>query len=244
MAGTDLYPVAGAKIYIGGALATKANDFAAADFASQSWVEIDGWETMGAIGDAAQIITTSLINRGRDVKQKGTRNAGSMQNVFGILAADPGQIALIAAEKTSSNYAFKIEFDDAPVARSFTATISNASPGVVTKVAHGLVANTPVILSTTGTLPTGLSPATTYYVKTVLDADTFTLSATPGGTVINTSGAGSGTHTVTTAPVGSQRMFVGLVTSAQEAGGGANTVQKLNGTIEINSNIVPVVALG
>lgn len=244
MAGTDLYPVAGAKMYIGGVLATKATDFAVADFSAQSWTLIDGWETMGAIGDAAQIITTSIINRGRDVKQKGTRNAGSMQNVFAILGSDPGQIALIAAEKTSSNYAFKIEFDDAPVVRSFTATIAQASPAVVTKVAHGLAANTPVVLSTTGTLPTGLSPATTYYVKTVLDADTFTLSATPGGTAINTSGAGSGTHTVTTAPTGSQRLFVGLVTSAQEAGGGANTVQKLNGTIEINSNIVPVAALG
>ena len=113
MAGTDLYPVAGLKIYIGGTKATQVADFVAADFSAVTWVEIDGWSQMGAIGDAAQTITTSLINRGRDVKQKGTRNAGSMQNVFAKIAADAGQLALIAAEKTSSNYAFKIEFDDA-----------------------------------------------------------------------------------------------------------------------------------
>ncbi|MBN9078519.1 MAG: hypothetical protein BGN87_00145 [Rhizobiales bacterium 65-79] len=36
--------------------------------------------------------------------------------------------------------------------------------------------------------------------------------------------------------------FIGLVTSAQQAGGGANTVRQLNATIEINSNIVDVPA--
>lgn len=157
----SLYPVAGCKIYIGTVLADKATDFVASDFAAVTWTAIDGWEQMGAIGDTAQVITTSLINRGRDIKQKGTRNAGSMQNVFAIVPADAGQIALIAAEKTNSNYAFKVELNDKPAG----------------------------------------------------------VGATP-----------------------SQRLFIGLVTSAQEAGGEANTVQKLNATIEINSNIVPVAA--
>ena len=154
----DLYPVAGSKIYIGGVLPTQSEDFVEEDFAGQAFEEIDGWETMGVIGDAAQIITTQLINRGRDVKQKGTRNAGSMQNNFAVISDDAGQLALIAAEKTPSNYAFKIEFNDAP------------------------------------------------------------------------GGPGAGT-------VG---YFVGLVTSAQRAGGGANTVMMINSTVEINSNIVLV----
>lgn len=162
MAGTDLYPVAGLKIFIGGAMATQIDDFVAADFASATWVEIDGWSQMGAIGDAAQTITTSLINRGRDVKQKGTRNAGSMQNVFAKINGDAGQAAVIAAEKTSSNYAFKVEFDDAAT--------SPASP----------------------------------------------------------------------TPQPSKMYFVGLVTTAQQAGGAANTVQNLNVTIEVNSNLVEV----
>jgi hypothetical protein len=96
------------------------------------------------------------------VKQKGTRNAGQMQNVFSVISADPGQIALITAEKTANDYAFKVELNDKPA---------------------------------TGT-----------------------------------------------APKPSQRLFIGLVTSTQEAGGEANTIQKLNSTIEINSNIVPVAA--
>jgi hypothetical protein len=164
MAGTDLYPVAGSKIYIGGVKATQIADFTSSDFSAVSWTEIDGWSQMGAVGDAAQVITTALINRGRDVKQKGTRNAGSMQNVFAKIAGDAGQVALIAAEKTSSNYAFKIEFDDAAT--------SPASP----------------------------------------------------------------------VPQPSKVMFVGLVTSAQQAGGAANTVQNINSTIEINSNVVNVAA--
>lgn len=78
-----------------------------------------------------------------------------------------------------------------------TVTISNASPGVVTHTAHLLLVNMPVKLTTTGALPTGLTAGTTYYVKTVLTADTYTLSATPGGVAINTSSAGSGAHTCT-----------------------------------------------
>jgi hypothetical protein len=40
----------------------------------------------------------------------------------------------------------------------------------------------------------------------------------------------------------SKRQFYGLVMQSQEAGGGANTVQTMNGTVEINSNIVTIPA--
>jgi hypothetical protein len=110
-----LYPVAGCKIYIGGVLADKSTDFVSGDFTSQVWTEIDGWTQMGDIGDAAQGITTPVINRGRDVKQKGTSNAGSMQNVFATIATDAGQLALIAAAAPTnkSNYAYRIDMNDA-----------------------------------------------------------------------------------------------------------------------------------
>lgn len=111
----DLFPVAGCHFYIGGVKETQTADFVAADFAGQSWVEVDGWSQMGAFGDAAALITSQLINRGRDVKQKGTTNAGSMQNVFAKIDSDPGQIALIAAAAgvVKDNYAFRIDFNDA-----------------------------------------------------------------------------------------------------------------------------------
>lgn len=145
----DLWPVAGAKFYIGGSINLDKDDLIASDFTSQSWVEIDGWETMGAVGDTSEVITTQLINRGRDIKQKGTRNAGSMENNFAIIRDDLGQLAVRAAEKTRNNYAFRIVFEDE-----------------------------------------------------------------------------------------TELMFAGLVMSAQEQGGGANTVQMLAVNIETNSNIL------
>lgn len=73
-------------------------------------------------------------------------------------------------------------------------TISIASPGVVTWAGHGLLAGTPIRLTTTGALPTGLATATTYYVIPV-DANSFRLAATQSGTAINTTGSQSSTHT-------------------------------------------------
>lgn len=77
-------------------------------------------------------------------------------------------------------------------------TISNASPGVVTLAGHGLVADQMVSFETTGTLPSPLDDTrgVYYYVKTVIDPDTFTLSATPGGATIDTTTDGSGVHTI------------------------------------------------
>lgn len=73
-------------------------------------------------------------------------------------------------------------------------TMTIASPGVVTWVAHALAVNTPISFSTTGTLPTGIVAGTTYFVRAPA-ADNFTLSATAGGAAINTSGGQSGVHT-------------------------------------------------
>lgn len=76
----------------------------------------------------------------------------------------------------------------------FTVTI--ASPAVFTKVAHTLVEGDIVHFTTTGALPTGLATNTDYYViSTGLTADTFRVSTTRGGTVVNTSGSQSGVHT-------------------------------------------------
>lgn len=78
---------------------------------------------------------------------------------------------------------------------SNTVTISIASPGVISWTGHGFAAGQPCKLTTTGALPTGLTAETTYYVKS-LDANTFKLSATPGGADINTSGSQSGIQTL------------------------------------------------
>lgn len=133
MAGTDLMPVAGCRIFIGGVLATKNTDFVESDFSGQSWVEIDGWSQRGPLGDTANDITTQIINRGRDIHQKGTANAQAMQNVFAIVPGDAGQAALIAAAAPSNknNYAFRIDGNDAnggaPSKRYFVGLAMNAT---------------------------------------------------------------------------------------------------------------------
>jgi hypothetical protein len=76
------------------------------------------------------------------------------------------------------------------------ATVTIASPGVFTNTGHGLALNDVVLLLTTGALPTGLAANTRYYVVSVPTADTFTVSATRGGSAVNTSGSQSGTHTL------------------------------------------------
>ncbi len=75
-----------------------------------------------------------------------------------------------------------------------TVTMTIATPGVVTSVAHGLTTGTPIVFSTTGALPTGITAGTVYYALTVT-TDTYTLAATVGGAAINTTGSQSGVHT-------------------------------------------------
>lgn len=86
----------------------------------------------------------------------------------------------------------------APFTSSATVTITVATPAVVSWTAHGLTAGNPVVFSTTGALPTGLTAGTTYYVIAAgLTANSFEVSATIGGSAINTSGSQSGTQTAT-----------------------------------------------
>lgn len=77
-----------------------------------------------------------------------------------------------------------------------TFTVTSASPGVFTAVAHGLTSAQRVWLSTTGALYTGLTAITQTYYVLPLTADTFNLSLTSGGAAINTSGSQSGVHTI------------------------------------------------
>lgn len=85
-------------------------------------------------------------------------------------------------------------------ARNMSATveISIASPGVVSWTNHRLAAGTQVQFTTTGSLPTGLTSGTTYYVlASGLTANSFSVSETDAGSAVNTSGGQSGTHTAT-----------------------------------------------
>lgn len=78
-----------------------------------------------------------------------------------------------------------------------TATITVASPAVVTSTAHGLKAGSQVSFTTTGALPTGITAGTVYYVIAAgLTANDFQFSTTSGGSAVNTTGTQSGVHTI------------------------------------------------
>jgi microcystin-dependent protein len=60
-----------------------------------------------------------------------------------------------------------------------------------------------VYFTTTGALPTGISANTLYYVISAgFGANSFEISASRGGSAVNTSGSQSGTHTMTVCPFG------------------------------------------
>lgn len=74
-----------------------------------------------------------------------------------------------------------------------TFTVTIASPGVFTLNNGSPINGTAIALTSTGTLPTGLTIGTVYYVVNA-SGNTFQLSTTFGGSAINTSGSQSGTQ--------------------------------------------------
>jgi hypothetical protein len=101
--------------------------------------------------------------------------------------------------------------DSAHTITLHTATHDDTVLGTVTVVAetnvltvsadHFLKIGDKVRFTTTDTLPAGLAVLTDYYVLTVPSSDTLTVSATPGGTVLDITDTGTGTHSITTGPL-------------------------------------------
>jgi hypothetical protein len=82
-----------------------------------------------------------------------------------------------------------------------TITVTIATPAVVSWTGHGLAEGAPVVFTTTGALPTGITAGTTYYVSKTPGANSFNISTSvanaAAGTLVATSGSQSGTHTGT-----------------------------------------------
>ena len=72
-----------------------------------------------------------------------------------------------------------------------------ATPCVVSRPQHGLIAGDKITFSTTGALPTGITSgtATWYFVISAgLTLDDFEISTAKGGSAVNTTGTQSGSH--------------------------------------------------
>lgn len=110
-----------------------------------------------------------------------------------------------------------------------TVTMTIATPCVVTWTAHGLPEGTPIVFTTSGALPTGITAGTTYYVGRSPATDTFNISTTvanaAAGTFVATSGSQSGTHTGTNH------------TRARGTGAGTTELERKNG-IWTNKNSI------
>lgn len=236
----QVYPIAGSKIYIGGRVTGKGR-VTPADFAGQVWIEVGGWAGAGAIGDTQEVGEQSLINENRVRKFKTTLNGGTMENQFVPMATDPGQILFKQAIEDCQPWAFKIEWggDCAPES---TVTISVGAPGVVTWANHGLQAGQPVIFTNEGgALPTGLTAGTVYYVIAAgLTASDFSVSATPDGAGVATTGAGTGVNTATAPPAGMTDMFFGMALPGARSGGDAAAAHLRTWSVGVDSNIVEI----
>lgn len=108
-----------------------------------------------------------------------------------------------ACDTLNVGYGCQLEQNGTPQTSS-TVTVTSASPAVVTWNSHGLVAGDPVIFTNSGgALPTGITADYIYYViASGLTTNTFQFSATVGGSAVNTSSTGTGTHTASSPKTG------------------------------------------
>lgn len=86
-----------------------------------------------------------------------------------------------------------------PGATTFTAI---AAADTITVSGKALVDGLNLTMTTSGTLPAGLAPATTYYIRDAVytalsNVTVFKVALTPGGTPIDITDAGTGTHSLT-----------------------------------------------
>jgi hypothetical protein len=161
---------------------------------------IGNLEPVSLVEPAATFVTLTYDNNAGDVRL----NSAGAHGLTAAVAvgedvyvtwtggtADTGFYEVTALDVDTTGTAVSI---DLPYISS-TVTITIAAPGVVTWTGHGLAANDTIRFTTTGALPTGLAINTTYYVKTVLSANTFTVSTSAGGAAVTTTGTQSGTQT-------------------------------------------------
>jgi len=102
---------AGARIY----LCTTANSVAddASTYGALTWTEIGSVESISEFGDSAQAVTYNTLKDGRTKKAKGAKDAGDVTVTCIHDPLDAGQLAMITAEGTSYEYAFKVSLADA-----------------------------------------------------------------------------------------------------------------------------------
>ena len=141
-------------------------------------------------GFTANSFRLSTTKRGFAINATGSQSGTHSYTVFGL-----AQTTL----RENYNYIDISLYPEQPfVTAPSVCTISIAATAVVTLVSHGFSANDVVRFTTTGALPNGISLTRVYFVKTVLDADTFTITDVARSTsvALETTGTQNGVQRV------------------------------------------------
>lgn len=218
--------IAGTKLYISSTIVPYKDKLTAADFTGLTWVEIGPLTQVSGFGIEMGVASQEVINTRVTQYKKTVASFPMSENA---VLPDRAQLGQIAFESAAANdcdpYAFKCEWST-DCERTSVVTVTIGAPGVFTWTAHGLLANTPVVFTTTGALPTGITAGVTYFVSaTGLTANNFSVSATIGGAAITTTGAQSGVHTAVAQPVGETELVFGFAMPSARSGGAASDVQ-------------------
>ena len=112
------------------------------------------------------------------------------KTVLGTEGIEADNIQTIYKDRTkNSGFYFKKYFN------SITATFTAATTDICTANAHGYSDGETVSLTTTDTLPAGLTVGVVYYIRDSA-TNTFKLALTNGGTAVDITDTGTGTHTI------------------------------------------------
>lgn len=154
---------------------------------TESTVTTNGFElTANAID-----VDHDLHRTSRCVVVDNGRSSGPVVNLVDDANLSTGEGVALTYAFNTRGYRSK----ESEVANPITFTVPSPANDLLIVSAHPLVNGNPVQLTTTGTLPAPLATATTYYVVSAA-IDSVKLAATVGGSAIDITDGGSGTHSI------------------------------------------------
>jgi Phage tail tube protein, TTP len=106
------YATSGMLIHIASAAVTTEPANAAA-YAALTWTQIGNVRSYSAFGDTQNIINAPVVGDSRIRKIAGSRDAGNVSLTVYTDESDTGQLALIAAALTSSQYPIRVDYPNA-----------------------------------------------------------------------------------------------------------------------------------
>lgn len=194
-------------------------------------------DELAATGGGGGSVASVFGRAGVVSAQAGDYQAGQIANDSAV----PGdsvkdaleELALGVRERLAAPRTYYVRTPPRPVT-----AISNASPAVITLADHGLQAGDAVVFETSGSLPAGLTAGEVYHVLAAgLTGGAFLVSETADGPAVNTTSAGSGTHTFQTGNDANSGLGDTPETALMTAQGAFN---RIVGALDLSGQIVTI----